>query len=179
MRLNRQPHRAFTLIELLVVIGILGILAALLLPALRNGLDRAKSTACISQLRESGRRGRPVVLRCPADSERKSWDGLDSTTASYFTRKSPYSWGSQAIAAGDRNILLVGTDGGSRLLTGTMKLYRTNTFGWGPDMHRGRGNLLLHDSSVHTTSPRKLNLLIGAQPDAVFEWHLPNGPFFQ
>ena len=177
MRLNSPRHRAFTLIELLVVIGILGTLASLLLPALSRGLDRAKSTACLSQLRQAGMRGSSVVLRCPADSERKSWDGLDYTTASYFTRSQPYPWGPQTIAAGDRNILLVRIGGESRLLTGTMKLSRTNTFDWGRDMHRGRGNLLLGDFSVHTTNPKKLNVQIGAQEDAVFDWHIPNGPF--
>jgi prepilin-type N-terminal cleavage/methylation domain-containing protein len=177
VRLNLQPDRAFTLIELLVVIGILGILAALLLPALRNGLDRARSTACLSQLRQAGLRGSSLVLRCPADSERKSWEDLSSATASYFTRSHLDPLRPETIAAGDRNILLVRTGGEFRPLTGTMTLYHTNTFDWGPDMHRGKGNLLLADTSAHRTNPQKLNLQVGAQPDAVFDWHIPNGPF--
>jgi prepilin-type N-terminal cleavage/methylation domain-containing protein len=177
MRLKNRLQRGFTLIELLVVIGIIGILMALLLPALRNGMDRAKSTTCISQLRQSWMRGTGVMLRCPADSERKSWRDLNYTNASYFTRGKPYPWGPETIEAGDRNILMVASGGEARLLTGTMKLSRTNKFDWGSDMHRGRGSLLLGDGSVHVMTPKKLNGQTGAQPDADFEWYIPNGPF--
>jgi prepilin-type N-terminal cleavage/methylation domain-containing protein/prepilin-type processing-associated H-X9-DG protein len=49
---RRRKNSAFTLIELLVVIAIIAILAALLLPALSAAKARAKSAACLNNLKQ-------------------------------------------------------------------------------------------------------------------------------
>ena len=56
MKHHRIIHRqsAFTLVELLVVIAIIAVLAALLLPSLRNAKEQSKRAWCASNERQLG-----------------------------------------------------------------------------------------------------------------------------
>ena len=48
----RRLRDAFTLIEVLVIVAVIAILAALLLPTLSRGTERARRAYCASSLRQ-------------------------------------------------------------------------------------------------------------------------------
>src|SRR3954468_24089525 len=50
----RRGQRAFTLTELLVVVGLIALLVSLLMPALGQARAAARSTGCLSNLRQMG-----------------------------------------------------------------------------------------------------------------------------
>jgi prepilin-type N-terminal cleavage/methylation domain-containing protein/prepilin-type processing-associated H-X9-DG protein len=118
---ERRVHRsAFSLVELLVVVGVIGVLVALLLPAVQNAREAARRTACASNLRQIG-----LALTTYCDRNRGWFPRTTHDTElakSWITTLAPY------LESVDRIRICPDDDKGRERLAAKMTSYALNSY---------------------------------------------------
>ncbi|BBO31232.1 DUF1559 domain-containing protein [Lacipirellula parvula] len=143
MKIKQQPISGFTLVELLVVIAIIGVLVAMLLPAVQAAREAARRNDCANRLRQVGlaslnfegaKKSLPMGRQLPG-----AW-GVHSKLLPYLEQTTIYNTVDfeQAVAEADARLLDVAafvcpTDSMDRLADTPLA---DNQDGWGRNSYR-------------------------------------------
>ncbi len=169
---SRDSRAAFTLVELLVVIAIIGILIALLLPAVQAARESARRTQCTNNLKQ-------LLLACHNFHNSKGklpYNGLASLGHGQPSVPDSGSWGYQIMPFAELETVCESTQGfntytpavHNRKLTGFLCPTRGPFRGFKTDnttMHAGSVTDYVINPRINIPNNPPANLNENAQPD--------------
>lgn len=168
----RAGRAAFTLVELLVTIAVIGILVALLLPAIGAVRERSRSAQCQSNQRQIGLAWRQANEASPLPLVSSNWDEKviayleDQEDVLRCPNDMDLTAGAPSFGMNHRSHRMSGGDGGKIVLLDYQVLEAENVVGpggtqnWDDEAaprHSESLNVLLFDSSVSQVDPDEID----------------------
>lgn len=85
MNMKQYRKQGFTLVEIMIVVAIIGLLAAIAIPAFQRSRDTTRQNACINNLRQIDS-AKEQILMAEGDDADLDWDALGD-----YIRNAPLS----------------------------------------------------------------------------------------
>src|SRR3954463_11575813 len=166
--MSTRKNAGFTLVELLVVIAIIGILVALLLPAVQSAREAARRTACTNNLKQIAL----ALLNYHDGRGQFPLGAYSAVQEDHPAEEDGLGWATQILAQLEEQSLY------DKLKNNSIPGYQGNP--WITNHPPGQKGIfrVAHDNGLRPIAGADISLTVFLCPSADLPMHVPDGGYF-